>query len=92
MAEENQVEGKLIFVILPLKLVNSPVVKKVSGPGRVYDSTSATIKISFYFKSHTKYEPCKGHIRGISDSVRRKTGSLRSTSSLEDSISLQNLL
>ena len=29
-----------------------------SGQGRVYDSTSATIKIPLYFKSHTKCESC----------------------------------
>ena len=48
------VEGKLSFVILPLKFVTSSVVKKVSGVGY----TSATIKIPFYFKLHTKCEPC----------------------------------
>ena len=34
----------------------------------------------------------KGHTRGISGSIKRKTGSLRPMSSLKDSISLQNLL
>ena len=39
-------------IILSLKFVTSPVLKKVSGHGRVYDSISATIKIPFYFKSN----------------------------------------
>ena len=67
-------ESALSFVILPLKFDTSPVVKKVSGQGRVYDSTSAAIKIPFDFKSHTKCEPCKGHTRGISSGIRRKPG------------------
>ena len=75
-------ENYISFVILPLKFVTGPVVKKVSEPGSVYNSTSATIKIPLYFKSHTKWSLVKGHTRGISGSVRRKTGSLRPTFSL----------
>ena len=57
--------------------------------GRVYDSTSATIKIPFYLNHTQSGSPVKGHTRGISGRVRRKTGSLRPASSLEDSISLR---
>ena len=61
------VEGKLSFVILQLKFVTSPIAKKVSGVRYVYDGTSATIKIPFYFKSQTKCEPClkRSHKRPI---------------------------
>ena len=44
--------------------------------GRVYDSRSATIKIPFYFKSHTKCEPClemshRRHIRQCKEKNRK---------------------
>ena len=47
---------------------NEDVVKKVSGHGRVYDSTSATINIPLYFKSHTK---CKSLLKVTQEAYRQ---------------------
>ena len=95
-------EGKLYFVLtLRLKFVTSPVVKQVPGVGRMTAQLRQLKFQSYFFFSpqikHKVYlslvRRLEGHSsQSISDSIRRKTGSIRPTSSVEESISLQHLL
>ena len=82
------------MLTLRLKFVISPVVKQVPGVGHMTAHLRRQLK--FHFTSnHTQNDRASlegQSSRSISGSVRRKTGSLRPTSSVEDSISLQHLL
>ena len=94
-------EGKLYFVrTLRLKFVTSPVVKQVPGVGRMTAQLRQLKFQSYFFSPQIKHKVylslvrrLEGHSsQSISDSFRRKTGSIRPTSSVEESISLQHLL
>ena len=94
-------EGKLYFVrTLRLKFVTSPVVKQVPGVGRMTAQLRQLKLQSYFFSPQIKHKVylslvrrLEGHSsQSISGSIRRKTGSIRPTSSVEESISLQRLL
>ena len=66
------------------------------GGGGGVGNLIPSIEIPFYFKSHTKWlslvRRSLNHHESYPAGVRRKTASLRPTSSVEDAISLQHLL
>ena len=86
--------GKLVvFSVSPISLA---VTKQVEGVG--YMAARLQQKSPFYFQktptdTHTVWATSQGQSQGISvsSSFRRKTGSIRPTSSAEGSISLQHL-
>ena len=85
---------------LRLKFVTSPVVKQVPGVGRMTAQLRQLKFQSYFFSPQIKHKVYLSLVRRleghssqiISGSIRRKTGSLRPTSLVEESISLQHLL